>query len=74
TTPGSFKASDPENVYALFIREALNQKAGDAAAPACIKNTGEALQTALAFARQGGLPVLGTGSFYLAAELRQMLA
>ncbi|MDR1278974.1 MAG: tetrahydrofolate synthase, partial [Treponema sp.] len=40
TTPGSFKASDPENVYALFIREALNQKAGDAAAPACIKNTG----------------------------------
>ncbi|MDR1099031.1 MAG: tetrahydrofolate synthase [Treponema sp.] len=74
TTPGSFKASDPEKLYALFTREVLAQRTGEKTSLICIKNTGKALQTALAFARQRGLPVLGTGSFYLAAELRQALA
>jgi dihydrofolate synthase/folylpolyglutamate synthase len=78
TTPGTFKASDPDALYRIFVREAPGPGRPDAPAgpggdPAlvCIKDTGEALQYALDAGRNQGLPVLGTGSFYLAAEIRQ---
>jgi dihydrofolate synthase/folylpolyglutamate synthase len=71
TTPGSFKASDPEKLYALFTQEALRPRAGEKTAVSCIKNTPEALGRALELGRNLGLPVLAAGSFYLAAEIRQ---
>ncbi|MDR3166385.1 MAG: bifunctional folylpolyglutamate synthase/dihydrofolate synthase [Treponema sp.] len=38
-----------------------------------IPETGEAIRTAVKLGKERGLPVLGTGSFYLAAEIRQLL-
>jgi dihydrofolate synthase/folylpolyglutamate synthase len=80
TTPGSFKASDPETVYNIFVREAPgagkpNTSVGTRGGPTlvCIKDTREALKYALDAGREQGLPALGTGSFYLAAEIRQAL-
>jgi folylpolyglutamate synthase/dihydropteroate synthase len=37
-----------------------------------IPDTTEAVREALRLARERGLPVLGCGSFYLAAEIRKM--
>jgi dihydrofolate synthase/folylpolyglutamate synthase len=80
TTPGTFKASDPESLYRVFAREAPGAESPEAPgktrgepALVCIKDTGEALRYALDAGRKRGLPVLGTGSFYLAAEIRQAL-
>jgi dihydrofolate synthase/folylpolyglutamate synthase len=73
TTPGVFKTSDPDALYRVFSREALEQRTGKPPALACIKNTQEALQKALDCGRKQGLPVLGAGSFYLASEIRRML-
>ncbi|GHU09772.1 bifunctional folylpolyglutamate synthase/dihydrofolate synthase [Spirochaetia bacterium] len=81
TTPGSFKLSFPEDVYRIFLAEteALKstlpaQAAG--AKPALpsitlIAETAEAIETAFAQSREYGLPLLCTGSFYLAAEVRE---
>jgi dihydrofolate synthase/folylpolyglutamate synthase len=80
TTPGSFKASDPGALYSVFVREAPEtgmpgNSGGSGGKPAlvCIKDTSEALRYALDAGRERGLPVLGTGSFYLAAEIRRLL-
>jgi dihydrofolate synthase/folylpolyglutamate synthase len=79
TTPGSFKASDPDALYRVFVREAPaagipGGAGGTGGKPEmiCIKDTREALRYALDAGRKQGLPVLGTGSFYLAAELRRL--
>jgi dihydrofolate synthase/folylpolyglutamate synthase len=72
TTPGTFKLSDPEKVYGLF-RNALGR-----AGPGLprrdrlvfIEETEAAIRYALERGRAEGLPVLGLGSFYLAAEIR----
>jgi dihydrofolate synthase/folylpolyglutamate synthase len=59
TTPGTFKQSDPAAVYKAFAAEKT----------CLVENTSEAVGRALEFARQNNLPMLGTGSFYLAAEI-----
>jgi dihydrofolate synthase/folylpolyglutamate synthase len=76
TTPGSYKKSYPGEVYGIF-------KAGLAKTPPegppkggelrFIPETDRAIREALELAAERGLPVLGTGSFYLAAEIRQIL-
>jgi dihydrofolate synthase/folylpolyglutamate synthase len=66
TTPGTFKASDPERVFAAFKAENAGPEK-----TRLIKETGEAVCQALALGREKGLPVLGTGSFYLAAGIRE---
>jgi dihydrofolate synthase/folylpolyglutamate synthase len=66
TTPGTFKASDPERVFAAFKAETAGPEK-----TRLIKETGEAARQALALGREKGLPVLGTGSFYLVAEIRE---
>jgi len=68
TSPGTFKISDPEKVYAAFI----NSGAG-AAKTVCEKDTGRAIQRALELSRRDKLPLLATGSFYLAGEIRNFV-
>ena len=65
TTPGTFKASEPGKVYESFAEIAGQEKI------ALVKDTQEAVNQAILFAREKSLPVLGTGSFYLAAEIRK---
>jgi len=89
TTPGSFKKSFPEEIYGIFSNEAQNLKskpehAAEAAGAAStiqssppevifIPDTAKALDMAVNLANESGFPILGTGSFYLAGELRNKL-
>ena len=67
TTPGTFKASDPEKVYHAFAAG----NAPDSGSKIIIeKDTGAAIRIALELSRRHNLPLLATGSFYLAAEVR----
>jgi dihydrofolate synthase/folylpolyglutamate synthase len=67
TSPGTFKTSYPRQVFALF------QKAGNGKNILLIEHTAEAVQQALTLGRELKLPVLGTGSFYLAGEIRSRI-
>ena len=67
TTPGTFKVSDPENIYAAFTAEISGAARAQVS---LILETAEAVRQALSLGREKGLPVLGAGSFYLAAEIR----
>jgi dihydrofolate synthase/folylpolyglutamate synthase len=72
TTPGTFKKSFPLETF-----EAFKQKAEGRRKPpeiVYIPRTGEAIEKALELGEKTGLPVLGTGSFYLAAEIRNAVA
>jgi len=76
TTPGTFKASDPAKVYETFAEIAGLEKT------VLVKDTQEAVRQAILFAKDSrrgaeaqrgeGVPVLGTGSFYLVAEIRRI--
>jgi dihydrofolate synthase/folylpolyglutamate synthase len=68
TTPGAYKQSCPEAVY-----EAFCSVRGNSPEVALIPDTERAVEAALHQARHANLPVLGTGSFYLAAEIRTIL-
>ncbi|GHV02092.1 bifunctional folylpolyglutamate synthase/dihydrofolate synthase [Spirochaetia bacterium] len=68
TTPGTFKKSSVEDVYKTF-----KEKAGANTEVLLIRETKQAMAQALRLGQERGLPVLGTGSFYLAAEIRQGL-
>jgi dihydrofolate synthase/folylpolyglutamate synthase len=68
TAPGSFKKSFPIETFGAF-----KQKATEIQKPPeiiYIPRTEEAIAKALETGERTGLPVLGTGSFYLAAEIR----
>jgi dihydrofolate synthase/folylpolyglutamate synthase len=65
STPGTFKESNPGDVAAIF--RALNPRTSLEPAPA------EALQLARQLS-DGIRPVLVTGSFYMVAEIRKLLA
>ena len=68
TRPGTFKKSNVEETCAAFVQAAEAQKA----APDIIllPDTDEAVDLAIQSAVEHGLPALGTGSFYLAGEIR----
>jgi dihydrofolate synthase/folylpolyglutamate synthase len=66
TFPGTFKASDPETVYRAF------QEFIDGDSLFFITDHTQAIKKILALRRETGLPVLGTGSFYLAADIRSI--
>jgi dihydrofolate synthase/folylpolyglutamate synthase len=71
TTPGSFKKSLPFETFGAF-----KQKAGETRDPPeiiYIPRTEEAIEKAAELGEKTGLPVLGTGSFYLAAEIRNKI-
>jgi dihydrofolate synthase/folylpolyglutamate synthase len=75
TTPGTFKASDPAKVYETFAEIAGREKTE------LVKDTQEAVRRTVLFAKDScrgaeaqrveGVPMLGTGSFYLVAEIRK---
>jgi len=67
TTPGTFKASDPAKVYETFA------EIGGLEKTVLVKDTQEAVRQAILFAKDTSkvMPVLGTGSFYLVAEIRK---
>jgi dihydrofolate synthase/folylpolyglutamate synthase len=69
TTPGTFKKSSPDDVFAVF-----KSMAGKETEILLIRETRAGIEQALAAGRERGLPVLGAGSFYLAAEIRQYLS
>jgi dihydrofolate synthase/folylpolyglutamate synthase len=64
TAPGYYKASDPKEVYELFARS------GGQAELILMPETARAIDYALEEGLKTGLPVLGTGSFYLAGDIR----
>jgi dihydrofolate synthase/folylpolyglutamate synthase len=64
TTPGAFKASYPREVFDIF------QQTGNGETALLVEDTAAAIAEALDLGRERGLPVLGTGSFYLAGEIR----
>ena len=68
TKPGTFKKSNVEEIHAAFIQASEIQKTS----PEIIflPGTDEAIDLAIHLAAKHGLPVLGTGSFYLAGEIR----
>jgi dihydrofolate synthase/folylpolyglutamate synthase len=73
TTPGSFKISFPEKVYQTFDDERAEfekHSAGEKPVLSFIKETSEAIETAVHLAQEHSLPLLAAGSFYLAAEVR----
>jgi dihydrofolate synthase/folylpolyglutamate synthase len=73
TTPGTFKKSNPEEIYNVFTEQARKntpQKSDSPPSIFFIPDTAEAIDRALNMALEHGLPVLGTGSFYLAGEIR----
>jgi dihydrofolate synthase/folylpolyglutamate synthase len=71
TMPGTFKASDPLEVYKIFaLAQGKSRNPGELS---MIPDTGKALAGALEAAAPGNLPILGTGSFYLAAEIRNLI-
>jgi dihydrofolate synthase/folylpolyglutamate synthase len=68
TTPGTFKKSSPENIYEIF-----RERTGTKPELLLIKETVQGIRKALERGRAKSLPILGTGSFYLAAEIRQFI-
>ena len=70
TKPGNVKASNPEEIFRAFSAGLPGQDAGKTI---FVEETGDAARKALAHSREKGLPVLCTGSFYLAAEVRGLV-
>ncbi|GAB6391082.1 MAG: bifunctional folylpolyglutamate synthase/dihydrofolate synthase [Treponematales bacterium] len=72
TAPGTFKASDPGGTHRVFQQVSEELSGGGAAACRVIlePDTRGAIERAAALGRERRLPVLGTGSFYLAGEIR----
>jgi dihydrofolate synthase/folylpolyglutamate synthase len=68
TTPGTFKKSNPKEVYDTFTGQ--KTESGKEPEILFIPDTAEAIKTARDFALKRELPILGAGSFYLAAEIR----
>ena len=64
TAPGYYRASDPGEVYKTFGRS------GGQAELLFMPETAKAIDYALEEGLKTGLPVLGTGSFYLAGDIR----
>ena len=73
TTPGMFKKSSPEKIFKAFCTHAEIQKRKALPIPEItyIPNTEEAIEKAIKIALESSLPILGTGSFYLAGEIRK---
>jgi len=68
TTPGTFKKSNPKEIYEIFIEQ--KHKTEKESEILFIPDTAEAIKAAKELALKRELPILGTGSFYLAAEIR----
>jgi len=72
TTPGTFKTSDPDKIYHAFAMQEPDEKNRDKKI-ILLKETKEAVMTAIKYARDENLPILGAGSFYLVSEIRNII-
>jgi dihydrofolate synthase/folylpolyglutamate synthase len=70
TTPGTFKASDPQALYELYRSRPPGNQSQEIE---LIPDTGKAVERALALGKEKKLPILGTGSFYLAGAIKGIL-
>jgi dihydrofolate synthase/folylpolyglutamate synthase len=68
TAPGTFKKSNPDALYGIFTQKASESE--NRPEVLLVPETARAIDRALEFGREFRLPVLGAGSFYLAAEIR----
>ena len=78
TAPGSYKTSDPAQVYKAFLKAAADTPpggggGGNSPEITLIPDTQAAITEAVSYTKKTGLPLFCTGSFYLAAEMRQAL-
>jgi len=64
TMPGAFRISNPEKVYSAFASNKTT----------LVKDTAEAIRQTLELSREKNLPVLCTGSFYLASEVKKVFS
>ena len=67
TTPGNVRSSNPDEIFRAFSSAHAGLGAGKTT---FVRDTGDATRQTLELSREKGLPVLCTGSFYLAAEVR----
>ena len=72
TTPGIFKKSNPDDIYAVFSAKA--RELDNPPELLLIPDTDAAIDKAIAYALKESIPVLGTGSFYLAGLIRDKIA
>jgi dihydrofolate synthase/folylpolyglutamate synthase len=66
TTSGTFKMSNTQEIYDVFLEVAQG-----VAEIELVPNPGTTIAKAVQISGEKGLPILGTSSFYLAAEIRQ---
>ena len=64
TKPGNVRSSNPDEIFRAFSSGPGADKT------TLVRDTGDATRQTLELSREKGLPVLCTGSFYLAAEAR----
>ena len=69
TKPGTFKESNPEEIYTAFLQAAERFKSNIEII--FQPQTNKAIEKAIELAMEQELPILGTGSFYLAGEIRK---
>jgi len=67
TKPGNVRSSNPDEIFRAFSSGNAGLGAGKTT---FVRDTGDATRQTLELSREKGLPVLCTGSFYLAAEVR----
>jgi len=67
TTPGTVRSSNPEEIFQVFSAGLSGSEAGKVI---FVRDTADAMRQTLKLGRKKGLPILCTGSFYLAAEVR----
>jgi dihydrofolate synthase/folylpolyglutamate synthase len=67
TRPGTFKQSDPAGIFEIF-----RETAGSHAEIFLVPDTEDAVKKAISLGEKIGKAVLGTGSFYLCAEIRKL--
>ena len=71
TAPGTFKISYPREIYNVFSMESKKNRVSPDIL--FMQETENAIDLAINLAIEKELPVLGTGSFYLAAEIRKRI-
>ena len=67
TSIGTFKVNDPKKVYEVFSKYGKEKVI-------LITDIQEAVRQALEFGQEKGLPILGTGSFFLVSEIRKIVS
>jgi len=69
TTPGTVRSSKPDEIFQVFSARLSGSEIGKVI---FVRDTADAMRQTLKLGREKRLPVLCTGSFYLAAEVRNL--